>query len=259
MTSALSGASNTIESTGSVSTLSLSATSDLSLTSSGGGVAGTGETVTLKGTASSGANLLKVQDNNSSDVLVVSNTSAFSGLNLKRSLSVGSEVTSSSDVLTGSGSVSMVGAGIHITADQGVDVGEILAVDTAGRFAKANATRASSGASELPQNPLGVAMANGQSSSYETIFMSTISGAVVLAQLDSTPSSGDIGMPVFLSSTSGKGSMSMPAGASPANGLTRVTQVGTLLSITASTATNSSSQNVNLYPILWGVDYIVDK
>ena len=215
---------------------------------------GTGSAILLKSTGTSGT-LLHLVDSSNDELFVIDGGS----INAKRNLIIGEDVTSSSAIISGTASTDQAGAGIKVTVESGVEVGHVLAVTSSSQFGKANATRASSSASELPQNPLGVALSNGSSSAVANVGMSTITGAVCLIQLDAVPSASDLGLPVFLSeSADGKGALSMPAGATPLNGLTRVTQIGTLLSTNASTATGLSG-SVNLYPVLWNVDYIVDK
>ena len=251
-----SSSDNEIVSTGANSTLKLQTVGELQANSTSGDVSISADnSVHIKATDGTNDNLILLKNGSNSVLLLAREDRINSG----RTLVIGDDVTASSAIMGGTAVPKQTGAGLRVTADYAVSVGEILSIDTNGRFAKAKAGRATEGASQLPQNPIGVALGNGQSSTYTDINMSTVTGAVVLVQFDGTPSASDLGMPVFLSDSNGKAGTSMPAANSPADGLIRVTQVGTLLSTTATTASDYTGSNISLYPILWNVDYIVDK
>ena len=176
------------------SQVKVQSSSDLNLI--GGGTSKLqGSTIQLKGTASAGTDLVSVLDTNDSSIATVSSEKT----RLKNAVIIGQSATSSSDVMTGSGSPLQVGSGVEVSFEQQISVGHILCVSSNLRFGLGNALRASSSASEIPQNPIGVALTNGQSSSVSTGLMSTVFGAVVFVQLAPTPSASDLGMPVYLS------------------------------------------------------------
>jgi len=246
-----SNTANEVKASGNNATLLVQSSGDLTNKSQAGDVIIEGGGVQLVGSGALG-NLLTLEDGSSNELLNVDSSRA----RLKRTLILGEDVLSNSAVMSGTGSASKMGAGINVTVDVDVEIGQILAVNSSNRFGLAKASRANSGDSELPQNPLGVTVANGSSVGPTSAFMSTVFGAVVLIQLDSVPSAGNLGGVVYLSDTAGKGSINAPAGSS--NGLTRVTQIGTLLSTTGSSAQGLSG-SITLFPILWNIDYIVDK
>lgn len=179
--------------------------------------------------------------------------SDFVGARLNQSVSVGSSLPNISGV-------SDVGVGVRVTVEPNVEIGHVLAINANGRFDKALARRANEGDSDLPQNPIGVLLANGQAAATTSgVFMSTVHGATALVQLTSAPAAGDVGATIFLSPTvSGKGIItSNPLSLVEGDGLTRVSQIGILLSSTAISVTGLTG-SVDVYPILWNVDHVAE-
>lgn len=230
-------------------TLALSADASASLT--GGSTATvTAPAVSLVGNDSLTSQQISLKNSDSDSVIEVESDAAFKGARLNQSVSVGSQ-------LSNIAAVSDVGVGLRVTVEASVEIGNILAVNANGRFDKGLARVANAGDSELPQNPIGVALANGAAGSTTSdVFMSTVSGATVLVQLTAAPGAGDVGKVVYLSPTvAGKGVMpAVPSDLIAGDGLTRVTQIGYLLSSTAVVITGVGGGNVNVYPVIWILD-----
>lgn len=245
----LNSGSATVDSTGTMaltagSTLTASATTSATVSA---------PVVTLKGSSAGTSQQVVLKNDLDAAVVEVERDSTFNGTRLNQSVTIGSAVS-------GISGVKDVGVGLRVTVEAGVEIGSVLAVNINARFDKGLARIATEGASELPQNPIGVALANGQAAATTSdVFMSTVSGATVLVQLESVPSSSDIGKVVYLSpTTAGKGVIPLtPGSLLNGDGLTRVTQIGYLLNNNGVTVSGISG-NITVYPMLWVTDHIVD-
>jgi len=247
-----SSASNEIKATGSNSTIEINSTGDLTLETDAQLIA-QGDSLYLKATKTGSGELLQLVDGSSNEIVALNDER----IRTKRTLLLGEDVLHNGALISGTGTAKTVGVGINVTVEANVEIGNILAVTTSAQFGKAQASRSgNSTTEELKQNPLGVAMGNGSTGATATVAMNTVFGAVSLIQMDGSVSSTDVGLPVYLSATAGKGSTAFPTG--NGDGLTRVTQIGTLLSHNGSSVTGLSG-SITLYPVLWNVDYVVDR
>lgn len=245
-----SSASNVIRASGNNSTIEVNSTGDLTLETDAQLIA-QGDSLYLKATKTGSGELLQFVDSGANEIVALNDER----IRTKRTLLLGEDVLHNGALISGTGTAKTVGVGINVTAEAGVEIGNILAVTSSAQFGLAGTTRTSS-ESELKQNPLGVAMGNGSTGATATVAMNTVFGAVSLIQMAGSVSSTDVGLPVYLSATAGKGSTVFPTG--NGDGLTRVTQIGTLLSHNGSSVTGLSG-SITLYPVLWNVDYVVDR
>lgn len=265
-TSALTSASNTVSLTGDTSiavsatavannnaTLALSA--DASVTVTGGStVAAIAPAISLTGNDANTTQQISLENSDNDAVIEVERDASFKGARLNQSVTVGSALS----VISG---VKDVGVGVRVTVEAGVEIGNVLAVNVNGRFDKSLARVANAGDDDLPQNPLGVALANGAAAATANdVFMSTVHGATVLLQLEAAPAAGDVGKIVYNSPTvAGKGVIpAVVKNLVNGDSLTRVTQLGHLLSSTAVVVTGVGGGNVNTYPVLWVSQHVVD-
>lgn len=217
------------------------------------GITASAPSTVISGSAAGTTTQVQLRNSDGDAVVEVVRSTSFIGARLNQSVTVGAALPN----ITG---VSDVGVGVRVTVDAGVEVGNILAIKTTGNFDKALARRAQESDPDLPQNPFGVALANGQAAATTSgVFMSTVHGATVLLQLTSAPASSDVGAVVYLSpTTAGKGVItSNPLSLVNNDGLTRVSQIGFLLSSTAISVTGIAG-SVDVYPVLWNVDHIAE-
>ena len=252
--------STTLNSTGNASVTTtgagaISLTSNTSITSTSTTTTQiSGTQVVLKGSSSTTSQQVQLKNDLNAAVVEVERDSTFTGARLNQSVTVGKD-------LPNIAGVSDVGVGLRVTVEAGVDIGHILAVNANARFDKALARRASGG-SELPQNPIGVALAPGQAAATTSdVFMSTVHGATVLLQLDSAPASTDVGKVIYMSpTTAGKGTIpANPLSLVNNDGLTRIATLGYLLDHNAITVTGIGGANVSVYPVLWMQQIVLDS
>ena len=152
--------------------------------------------------------------------------------------------TATTAVLLGAGSgaaayTTQAAAGTWLPAPalSAITTGEVLAINSAGVLAKADANG-------TYKDVVGISLATAGAGA-AALAVSTVPGGVVYAKFASAPAAGDVGGPVYLSETAGAVSVAFPT----ANGA-RVQKMGILLKAT--------SPGASLYPILFVPQFIAD-